>query len=68
MITERTLAQYRFAHWTADHGRPQNSVGEIAQTSDGYLRFVSFDGLVHFERDRGQLQRKFSINIMSLLV
>ena len=46
----------------------QNSVGDIAQTEDGDLRLVSFDGLVHSERDRGQYQRKFSINIMSLLV
>jgi ligand-binding sensor domain-containing protein len=30
-------AQYRFDHWTADNGLPQNSVRDIVQTRDGYL-------------------------------
>src|SRR6266550_612745 len=41
-----TAAQYRFDHWTADNGLPQNSVREILQTQDGYLWFTTFDGLV----------------------
>src|SRR5215470_14060357 len=42
-------AQYRFDHWTADNGLPQNSVRDILQTRDGYLWFTTFDGLVRFD-------------------
>ncbi|HQR32271.1 MAG TPA: two-component regulator propeller domain-containing protein [Blastocatellia bacterium] len=42
-------AQYRFDHWTADNGLPQNSVRDIVQTRDGYLWFTTFDGLVRFD-------------------
>jgi ligand-binding sensor domain-containing protein len=31
------MSQYRFDHWTADNGLPQNSVRDIVQTRDGYL-------------------------------
>ena len=60
-------AQYRIDHWTADDGLPLNSARDIVQTQDEYLWFATFDGLVRCGRDPGQLQRKFSINIMSLL-
>jgi len=42
-------AQYRFDHWTADNGLPQNSVRDIVQAEDGYLWFTTFDGLVRFD-------------------
>jgi signal transduction histidine kinase/ligand-binding sensor domain-containing protein len=42
-------AQYRFDHWTADNGLPQNSVRDIVQTQDGYLWLATFDGLVRFD-------------------
>src|SRR6187455_1627317 len=42
-------AQYRFDHWTADDGLPQNSVYAILQTRDGYLWFTTLDGLVRFD-------------------
>ena len=42
-------AQYRFDHWTADNGLPQNSVCDIVQTRDGYLWLTTFDGLVRFD-------------------
>ncbi len=42
-------AQYRFDSWTADEGLPQNSVYSITQTSDGYIWFTTFDGLVRFD-------------------
>ncbi len=42
-------AQYRFDHWTADNGLPQNSVRDIVQTRDGYLWIATFDGLVRFD-------------------
>jgi signal transduction histidine kinase/ligand-binding sensor domain-containing protein len=44
-----TQAQYRFDHWTADNGLPQNSVRDIVQTRDGYLWLTTFDGLVRFD-------------------
>lgn len=42
-------AQYRFDHWTADNGLPQNSVRAVLQTRDGYLWLTTFDGLVRFD-------------------
>lgn len=42
-------AQYRFDFFTTDDGLPQNGVRGIAQTSDGYLWFTTFDGLVRFD-------------------
>src|ERR1051325_2468815 len=44
-----TFAQYRFDHWTADNGLPQNGVYAITQTRDGYLWFTTLDGLVRFD-------------------
>jgi signal transduction histidine kinase/ligand-binding sensor domain-containing protein len=43
------LAQYRFDHWSAANGLPQNSVRDILQTRDGYLWFTTYDGLVRFD-------------------
>src|SRR5688572_8900822 len=45
----KTFAQYRFDHWTADNGLPQNGVYSITQTRDGYLWFTTLDGLVRFD-------------------
>src|ERR1041384_1849802 len=42
-------AQYRFDHWTADNGLPQNSVRDMVQTRDGYLWLATLDGLVRFD-------------------
>jgi signal transduction histidine kinase/ligand-binding sensor domain-containing protein len=42
-------AQYRFDHWTADNGLPQNGVRAVVQTRDGYIWFTTFDGLVRFD-------------------
>src|SRR5215813_6325832 len=49
LCTTCAQAQYRFDHWTADNGLPQNSVRDIVQTQDGYLWFTTFDGLVRFD-------------------
>ena len=49
LVSSQTAAQYRFDHWTADNGLPQNSVRDIVQTRDGYLWFTTFDGLVRFD-------------------
>jgi signal transduction histidine kinase/ligand-binding sensor domain-containing protein len=45
-------AQYRFDHWTADNGLPQNSVFGIVQTRDGYLWLATVDGLARFDGAR----------------
>lgn len=45
-------AQYRFDHWTADNGLPQNSVYGIVQTRDGYLWLATVDGLARFDGAR----------------
>jgi signal transduction histidine kinase/ligand-binding sensor domain-containing protein len=47
--TTTSRAQYRFDHWTADNGLPQNSVRDIVQTRDGYLWLATLDGLVRFD-------------------
>ena len=55
-LSSMTLAQapaqyrpYRFDHWAADNGLPQNSVRDIVQTRDGYLWLATLDGLVRFD-------------------
>ena len=49
ICTTTARAQYRFDHWTADNGLPQNSVRDIVQTRDGYLWLATLDGLVRFD-------------------
>ena len=56
------IAQYRFDHWTADNGLPQNSVRDIVQTGDGYLWFTTFDGLVRFDGVRFTVFDKTNID------
>jgi ligand-binding sensor domain-containing protein len=47
-LVSPTLAQYRFDHWTADTGLPQNIITAIQQTPEGYLWVATFDGLPRF--------------------
>ncbi|HSB11677.1 MAG TPA: two-component regulator propeller domain-containing protein [Blastocatellia bacterium] len=47
--SQSAYAQYRFDHWTADNGLPQNSVRAVLQTRDGYIWLTTFDGLVRFD-------------------
>jgi ligand-binding sensor domain-containing protein len=42
-------AQYRFDHWTAETGLPQNIISAIHQTPDGYLWLATLDGLTRFD-------------------
>jgi signal transduction histidine kinase/ligand-binding sensor domain-containing protein len=49
LCTTTAHAQYRFDHWTANNGLPQNSVRDIVQTRDGYLWLATLDGLVRFD-------------------
>lgn len=53
-------AQYRFDSWTTDNGLPQNSVGSIVQTADGYLWFTTLDGLARFDGVRFTVFNKSS--------
>jgi signal transduction histidine kinase/ligand-binding sensor domain-containing protein len=41
--------QYFFDKWDTNNGLPQNTVGAIAQTRDGYLWLATLDGLVRFD-------------------
>src|SRR5215510_13331261 len=47
--SQAARAQYRFDHWTADNGLPQNAIRDLVQTRDGYLWLATFDGLVRFD-------------------
>ncbi|MGH6892886.1 MAG: ligand-binding sensor domain-containing protein, partial [Dongiaceae bacterium] len=49
MATTTAFAQYRFDHWTADMGLPQNIITTIHQTRDGYLWVATLDGLARFD-------------------
>ncbi|HKQ91548.1 MAG TPA: two-component regulator propeller domain-containing protein [Blastocatellia bacterium] len=49
LFTGAAFAQYRFDHWTADNGLPQNSIHAIRQARDGYLWLATSDGLVRFD-------------------
>lgn len=42
-------AQYFFDKWDTNNGLPQNTVGAIQQTRDGYLWLATLDGLVRFD-------------------
>ena len=42
-------AQYQSETWTTETGLPQNSVTSIVQTTDGYIWFGTFGGLVRFD-------------------
>src|SRR5262245_35596432 len=42
-------AQYRFDHWTAETGLPQNIITAIHQTPEGYLWVATLDGLTRFD-------------------
>jgi signal transduction histidine kinase/ligand-binding sensor domain-containing protein len=40
---------YRFDHWTAETGLPQNIISAITQTPEGYLWIATLDGLTRFD-------------------
>src|SRR5690349_1647826 len=42
-------AQYRYDHWTAETGLPQNIITAIHQTPEGYLWVATLDGLARFD-------------------
>jgi signal transduction histidine kinase/ligand-binding sensor domain-containing protein len=49
LVTAGGRAQYYFDKWDTNDGLPQNTVGAITQTRDGYLWFATLDGLVRFD-------------------
>ena len=46
---EKAITQYRLSSWTTLDGLPQNSVGAIVQTPDGYIWLGTQEGLVRFD-------------------
>ncbi len=44
-----TAAGYVSDRWTSDNGLPQNSIGELLQTRDGYLWIASHGGVARFD-------------------
>ncbi|HNG34804.1 MAG TPA: two-component regulator propeller domain-containing protein [Blastocatellia bacterium] len=49
LLAGTAWGQYRFDHWTTEHGLPQNSVLAVTQTRDGYLWLATYNGLVRFD-------------------
>lgn len=49
LLVQSAAADYRFDVWTADSGLPQNFIGRIVQSRDGYLWMSTLDGLVRFD-------------------
>src|SRR5580693_6543399 len=45
----KALTQYSISHWTQEQGLPQNTIGAIAQTTDGYLWLGTDEGLARFD-------------------
>lgn len=48
-LTSAAAEEYYFDKWDSDNGLPQNTVGAIRQTRDGYLWLATLDGLVRFD-------------------
>ena len=46
---EKSLHQYQIDDWRADEGLPQSTAWSILQTSDGYLWFATYGGVVRFD-------------------
>ena len=45
----RGLSQYVSAHWTVQHGLPQDKIQALAQTADGLLWIATSGGVVTFD-------------------
>ena len=46
---DKVLTQYNHDYWDLDKGMPSNTVLDNLLTSDGYMWFATFDGLVKFD-------------------
>src|ERR1035441_8859721 len=44
----KALTQYSISIWTQQQGLPQDTIGAITQTSDGYLWLGTDEGLARF--------------------
>ena len=49
LIPDKVLTQYSHDYWDLDRGMPSNTVLDNLLTSDGYMWFATFDGLVKFD-------------------
>src|SRR6267143_4399058 len=71
----RSVTQYVIQTWFAKDGLPQNSVGAILQTPDGYLWFGTEEGLARFDgtqfttfdRKSGSLRHNYVTSLMPAL-
>lgn len=46
--TAKQLSDYYTSVWTTSNGLPHNSINDIAQTTDGYMWFATWEGVVRF--------------------
>ena len=51
---------YRIKHWTTEEGLPQNRIGCLKQTLDGYLWIGTWNGLVRFDGAQFTVFNKFN--------
>jgi len=45
----KNITQYRLSSWNSADGLPQNTVGALAQTPDGYVWIGTQEGLIRFD-------------------
>ncbi|OOE48999.1 diguanylate cyclase, partial [Salinivibrio kushneri] len=45
---DNQLSDYFIETWTSANGLPHNSINAIAQTSDGYLWFATWEGVARY--------------------
>ena len=48
ILAATAFGQYRFDHWTAETGLPQNIITALHQSPEGYLWIATLDGLTRF--------------------
>jgi len=51
-MTDPLDPDYVITNWRAEEGLPESSATDMVQTSDGYLWFGTFNGLVRFDGSR----------------
>src|SRR5687768_5472557 len=57
---DRAISQYVRRSWTVEKGLPHGTVRGITQTSDGYLWFATYEGVVRFNGERFRIFDKAS--------
>lgn len=49
LVPDKPISKYILDHWTTSEGLPANALINILQTSDGYIWFSSYNGLLRFD-------------------